>query len=74
MDNYSTTVRMLHSGLVLRDCIRSSDLAAIHQRHAKLVADMAGVVRGTQQRINEQGRMLSTIFVHDKALIEVTTS
>ncbi|HET6720230.1 MAG TPA: hypothetical protein VFH22_11315 [Rhodocyclaceae bacterium] len=74
MDNYSTTVRMLHSGLVLRDCIHGSDLTALHQRHAKLVDDMAGVVNGTLTRVNEHGRILSTIFVHDRPLIEVSTS
>lgn len=74
MDNYSTTVRMLHSGLVLRDCIHGSDLTALQQRHAKLVDDMAGVVHGTQTRVNEHDRILSTIFVHDRPLIEVSTS
>lgn len=74
MDNYTTTVRLLHSGRVLLDCIRGSDREAICRRHAKLVADMTGVVCGTQTRIDEPGRMLTTIFVHDKPLIEVTTS
>lgn len=74
MDNYSTTVRMLHSGLVLRDCIHGSDLTALQQRHAKLVADMAGVVHGTPTRVNEHGRILSTIFVRNRPLIEVSTS
>lgn len=74
MKNFSTTVRMLHSGVVLHDCLHGSDKAAVQQRHAKLVADMAGVVGGTQTRVSEQGKLLSLIFVHDKALIEVTTS
>lgn len=74
MNNYSTTVRMLHSGVVLHDCIHGSDKATVHQRHTKLVDEMAGVVGGTQTRVSEQGKLLSMIFVHDKALIEVTTS
>ena len=74
MNHCSTTVRMLHTGLVLRDNIRSDRLDALRSRHDQLVSEMTGMVRGTQTQIREHGRLFSTIFVGNKALIEVMTS
>lgn len=74
MSLYSTTVRMLHSGLVLHDSKGRSDPAAAQARHDQLVDQMMGVVRGTQTGSRCDDGYRSTIFVGNRALIEVTTS
>lgn len=73
MNGYATTVRMLHSGLVLHDSIQGANETAAQVRHEKLVGDMQAIVRGTHVRSREAGRLLSTIFVGGKPLIEVCT-
>lgn len=74
MNFYATTVRMLHSGLVLRDSIIGDDVIAAHARHDKLVTEMAGIVRGTSTQTHQQGQVRSTISVGGKPLIEVCTA
>jgi len=74
MSLYSTTVRMLHSGLVLHDFKSRSDPADARARHEQLVDEMMGVVHGTQTGVWREGSYQSTIFVGNRPLIEVTTS
>ena len=74
MSLYSTTVRMLHSGLVLHDFKTRSDPADARVRHDQLVDEMMGVVRGTQTGEWREGCYRSTIFVSNRPLIEVTTA
>lgn len=73
MNGYATTVRMLHSGLILHDTIRGANEPAAQARHDKLVRDMESVVRGSHVKTQRAGHLLSTIFVSGKPLIEVST-
>lgn len=71
---HSTVVRLLHSGRVLHDSMKRAEMDAIVARHELLVRHMADLVGGRPIEAKSPGRVLSTIYVGDKPLIEVVST
>jgi hypothetical protein len=71
---HSTVVRLLYSGRVLRDSMRCAEMVAIVARHELLVRHMADLIGGRPVEAKSAGRVTSTIYVGDKALIEVVST
>lgn len=74
METYATTVRMLHSGRVIKDTVRNDGPDRANERHEQLVSDLAAIVRGRSDKECGSGGLRTTILVRGKPLIEVTTA